>query len=52
VPSPLFNFLFLVALFVPAVMYICGVVMLMLSLVVKHYRLTHRQPYAVEALAH
>jgi len=32
VPSPLFNFLFLVALFVPAVMYICGVVMLMLSL--------------------
>ena len=51
-PSPLFNFLFLVALIVPGVMYICGVVMLMLSLVVKHYRLTHRQSHAIEALAH
>jgi hypothetical protein len=52
VPSPLFNFLFLAALIVPAVMYICGVIILMLSLVVKHYRLMHRQPHAVEALAH
>jgi hypothetical protein len=52
VPSPLFNFLFVVALIVPAVMYICGVVTLMLSLVVKHYRLTHRQAHAIEALAH
>lgn len=51
-PSPLFNFLFLVALIVPAVMYIGGVIILMLSLVVKHYRLTHRQPQAVQALAH
>ena len=40
-PSPLFNFLFLAALIVPAVMYIGGVIILMLSLVVKHYRLTH-----------
>ena len=40
-PSPLFNFLFFAALFVPAAMYIGGVIILMLSLVVKHYRLTH-----------
>ena len=51
-PSPLFNFLFLAALIVPAVMYIGGVIILMLSLVVKHYRLMHRHPHAVEALAH
>lgn len=52
VPSPLFNFLFLVALIVPAVMYITGVVILMLSLVVKHYRLTHAPSPSREALAH
>lgn len=51
-PSPLFNFLFLVALFVPAVMYITGVIILMLSLVVKHYRLTHAPSHSQEALAH
>ena len=51
-PSPLFNFLFLVALIVPVVMYIVGVVILMLSLVVKHYRLTHRPSRAIEAVAH
>ena len=43
-PSPLFNFLFLAALIVPAAMYIGGVIILMLSLVVKHYRLTHTAP--------
>lgn len=51
-PSPLFNFLFLAALFVPAAMYISGVIILMTSLVVKHYRATHKQPHPVEALAH
>ena len=51
-PSPLFNFLFLAALIIPGVVYIGGVIILMLSLVVKHYRLTHRQPHAVQALAH
>jgi len=52
VPSPLFNFLFIAALFVPASMYIGGVIILMISLVVKHYRATHKQPHPVEALAH
>jgi len=28
------------------------VIILMLSLVAKHYRLTHRQPHVVQALAH
>ena len=51
-PSPLFNLLFLVALIVPGVMYVGGVIILMLSLVVKHCRLTHRQSHAIEALAH
>ena len=52
VPSPLFNFLFLVALIVPAAMYIVGVIVLMLSLVVKHYRLTHVPALHIEAPAH
>jgi hypothetical protein len=53
VPSPLFNFLFIVALFVPAAMYIGGVIILMVSLVVKHYRSRHESaPHSVEALAH
>ena len=51
-PSPLFNFLFLAALFVPAAMYIGGVMILMISLVVKHYggRVAHGHP--IEAIAH
>jgi len=53
VPSPLFNFLFIAALFVPAVMYIGGVFILMVSLVVKHYRATHESSsHAIAALAH
>jgi hypothetical protein len=51
VPSPLFNFLFLAALIVPAAMYVGGVIILMISLVLKHYRVTH-VPHSVEALAH
>jgi hypothetical protein len=53
VPSPLFNFLFVAALFVPAIMYIGGVIILMVSLVLKHYRTTHdAASHSVEALAH
>jgi hypothetical protein len=52
VPTPLFNFLFLAALIVPAAMYIGGVIILMVSLVVKHYRLTHAPASPIEALAH
>ena len=51
-PGPLFNFLFLAALIVPAAMYIVGVLMLMISLVVRHYRLTHAAASPIEALAH
>ena len=53
-PSPLFNVLFLVALLVPVTMYIAGVAVLMLSLVVKHYRgrVTAAQPNPIEATAH
>ena len=53
VPSPLFNFLFLAALFVPAAMYIGGVIILMISLVVKHYRGRRvERLHSIEALAH
>jgi hypothetical protein len=52
-PSPLFNFLFIVALLVPAAMYIVGVVILMASLVVKHVRRTTAPAtHPVEAIAH
>jgi hypothetical protein len=52
VPSPLFNFLFLAALFVPAAMYIGGVIILMISLVVKHYRVRYERSHPIEAIAH
>lgn len=53
VPSPLFNFLFVAALIVPALMYIVGVLILMVSLVVKHFRAKHEPAsHSVEALAH
>ena len=51
-PTPLFNVLFVAALFVPAVMYIGGVLFLMMSLVIRHYRLTHAPAPPIEALAH
>ena len=51
-PSPLFNFLFVAALIVPAAMYILGVVILMLSIMVKHYKFTHAPSHSIEALAH
>jgi len=52
-PSPLFNFLFLAALIIPATMYIVGVLILMISLVVRHFRETtaHHKPQ-IEAMAH
>jgi hypothetical protein len=53
VPSPLFDFLFIAALFVPAAMYIGGVIILMGSLVVKHYRGRRvERLHSLEALAH
>jgi hypothetical protein len=53
VPSPLFNFLFVAALFVPAIMYIGGVIILMVSLVLTHVRAKHEAAsHSVEALAH
>ena len=53
VPSPLFNFLFVAALFVPALMYISGVIVLMVSLVLKHYRAKYEAAsHSIEALAH
>jgi hypothetical protein len=51
-PSPLFNFLFLAALFVPAFMYVAGVIILMISLVVKHYGATTERTHSIEAIAH
>jgi hypothetical protein len=52
VPSPLFNFLFLVALFVPAAMYIAGVLILIASLVLDHWRVQHPRAQVTEAHAH
>jgi len=52
VPSPFLNFLFLAALFIPAAMYIGGVIILMISLVVKHYRATGERSHEIEPLAH
>jgi hypothetical protein len=52
VPSPLFNFLFLVALFVPAAMYIGGVLILIASLVLDHWRAAHPRAQVTEAHAH
>jgi hypothetical protein len=50
-PSPLFNFLFLAAVIVPMAMYITGVIILMASLVVKHFRAIPSAP-PIEAHAH
>ena len=41
--------MFLVALIVPVVMYVAGVLILMMSLVVKHYRLTHGGPHSTDS---
>jgi hypothetical protein len=52
VPSPLFDFLFLVAFFVPIVMYVIGVLILMVSLVAKHWTGHYTVTRHVEATAH
>ena len=51
-PSPLFNFLFLVAFFVPMGMYVIGVLVLMASLVATHWTEHHEITRHVEATAH
>ena len=51
-PSTLFNVLFVAALIIPAAMCIVGVLMLMASLVVKHFRATAVRRHSMEAIAH
>ena len=51
-PSPLFNFLFLVAFFVPIGMYVIGVLVLMASLVATHWTEHHGITRHIEATAH
>ena len=51
-PSPLFDALFLIALLVPIAMYLTGLIILMVSLVVKHFAAAHERPHSMEALAH
>jgi hypothetical protein len=51
-PSPLFDALFLIALFVPIAMYLTGLIILMVSLVVKHVATAYVRPHSAEALAH
>ena len=50
-PTPLFDALFLIALLVPIAMYLIGLIILAVSLVVKHFA-AYRRSHAVEALAH
>jgi uncharacterized membrane protein len=40
-PSPLFDALFLIALLVPIAMYLTGLMILAVSLILKHWALTH-----------
>ena len=51
-PTPLFDALFLIALLVPIAMYLTGVIVLMVSLVVKHFVAAHERSHSMEALAH
>jgi hypothetical protein len=51
-PSPLFNLLFLVALFVPIGMYAIGVLILMASLVKKHWIAKEIATHPIAATAH
>jgi hypothetical protein len=52
VPSPLFNFLFLVAFFVPIGMYVVGVLILMASVITRHWTLRHNVNHPIVATAH
>jgi hypothetical protein len=51
-PSLLFDALFLIALFVPIAMYLTGVMILMISLVLKHFSAARERSHSMEALAH
>ncbi len=51
-PTPLFDALFLIALLVPIAMYLTGLIILMASLVLKHFAAAHERPHSMEALAH
>jgi hypothetical protein len=51
-PSPLFDVLFLIALILPIAMYLTGLIILMVSLVLKHFPATHERPHSMEVLAH
>ena len=51
-PSTLFNVLFVAALIIPTAMYIAGVMCLMASLVVSHFRGRPRRVHTTEAIAH
>jgi hypothetical protein len=51
-PSPLFNFLFLVALFAPIGMYAIGMLILMASLVKKHWIAREIATHPIAATAH
>jgi hypothetical protein len=48
----MFNVLFLIALIVPLAMYVAGVLMLMLSIVLEHYRHRFQVRHSGEALVH
>ena len=51
-PTPLLDFLFLVAFLVPIGMYMIGVLILMASLVAKHWTEHHGIVHHIEATAH
>jgi len=52
VPNPLFDFLFVIAFFVPIGMYVIGVLVLMASLVATHWSEHYRVTHHTEATAH
>ena len=51
-PSPLVNALFLIALLGPIAMYLSGLMILAVSLALKHFAAAHERPHSIEAPAH
>ena len=51
-PTPLFDALFLIALFVPIALYLTGLIVLMVSLIAKHFAAAHEGSHSIEAPAH
>jgi hypothetical protein len=51
-PGPFVDALFLIALLGPMAMYLTGLVILAVSLVLKHFAVTHVPPHSIEAPAH